>query len=210
MPIPATLCSENFSNSPAERPQRLPKAHIAKSTDKSRAMTGWPTKIPTFPQSASFACSSSTSVPVRSRMTGSSTVKIVSPNVGKVWPTDTDGVNSGVATSTRLTASLAKNGPAMAATGMPSTSAQRMTLPMSAFRASMAMTGPGCGGMSPCMTERNESIGSTSRRNGLPVSFAKVMTIGRMSRRPTANQVVMPTQSASRIMQRPIRSGPST
>ena len=84
MPIPETLCSENFRSSPAERPQRLPKAHIAKSTDKSRAMTGLPMKSPTLPQRASFACNSSTKVPVRSRITGSRTVKIVSPNVGKV------------------------------------------------------------------------------------------------------------------------------
>ena len=209
MPMPETLCSENFRSSPAERPQRFPKAHIAKSTDKSRAMTGLPTKSPTLPQSCSLACRSSTTVPASSNMTGSSTVKIVRPNVGKVCPADTDGVNSGVATSTRLTASLAKNGPAIAATGIPSTKAQRMTLPMSACRASMAMTGPGCGGIRPCMTERNDSSGSTSRRNGWPVSLARVMTIGRMSRRPTANQVVMPTQSASRMMHRPIREGPS-
>ena len=81
---------------------------------------------------------------------------------------------------------------------------------MSARRASIAMTGPGCGGIRPCITERKESIGRTSRRNGRPVSFAKVITIGRMSSRPTANQVVMPTQSASRMMHRPMRPGPST
>ena len=209
MPMPETLCSENFRSSPAERPQRLPKAHIAKSTDKSRAMTGWPTKSPTLPQRASLACRSSTKVPVRSNRTGSSTVKSVRPNVGKAWPAATDGVNSGVATSTRFTASRAKNGPAMAATGIPSTRAHRMTLPMSACRASIAMTGPGCGGIRPCITDRKDSSGRTSSRKGLPVSLARVMTIGRMSSRPTANQVVMPTQSASRMMQRPMREGPS-
>jgi len=80
---------------------------------------------------------------------------------------------------------------------------------MSACSASIAMTGPGCGGIRPCITDRNESSGSTKRRNGWPVSLARVMTIGRMSSRPTANQVVMPTQSARRMMQRPMREGPS-
>ena len=60
--------------------------------------------------------------------------------------------------------------------------------------AAMAMTGPGCGGIRPCMTERNESSGRTSSRKGLPVSLARVMTIGRMSSRPTAES----TKSASR------------
>ena len=42
----------------------------------------------------------------------------------------------------------------------------------------MAITGPGCGGVKPCITDKNESSGRASNRNGRCDSRAIVKTIG--------------------------------
>ena len=47
---------------------------------------------------------------------------------------------------------------------------QNSTRPICAFSAATATTGPGWGGISPCITDMHDSSGSTSDRNGCLVS----------------------------------------
>ena len=79
---------------------------------------------------------------------------------------------------------------------------------MFAFSAATATTGPGWGGISPCITDMHDSSGSVSFRNGCFVSLVSVSRIGSSSTKPTANQVVRPTASASAITHHWIRFGP--
>ena len=79
---------------------------------------------------------------------------------------------------------------------------------MFACSAATATTGPGWGGISPCITDMHDSSGSVSFRNGCFVSVVSVSRIGSSSTKPTANQVVRPTASASAITHHWIRFGP--
>ena len=117
-------------------------------------------------------------------------------------------VSGGGFASTTRTAKRANSGPAIAAVGMPMTKPQNSTRPMFAFSAATATTGPGWGGISPCMTDMHDSSGSVSFRNGCLVSWVSVSRIGSSSTKPTANQVVRPTASASAITHHWIRFGP--
>ena len=58
----------------------------------------------------------------------------------------------------------------MAAVGIPTTNPQNSTSPMLAFSAATATTGPGWGGITPCITDMHDSSGSVRRRNGCLVS----------------------------------------
>ena len=88
------------------------------------------------------------------------------------------------------------------------TNPQNSTRPMLPFSAATATTGPGWGGINPCMTDMHDSSGSVSFRNGCFVSCVSVNRIGSSSTNPTANQVVRPTASASAITHHWIRRGP--
>ena len=79
---------------------------------------------------------------------------------------------------------------------------------MLALSASTATTGPGCGGMTPCMTDRHASSGSANLRKGWRVSWVRVSRMGSSRTRPTANQVVRPIANASAIMHHWMRLGP--
>ena len=94
------------------------------------------------------------------------------------------------------------------AVGMPTTKPQIKTRPMLALRVSTATTGPGCGGIRPCITERQEIRGSISNRNGCFVSRVSVSKIGSSNMSPTANQVVRPTARARAMMHHWMCFGP--
>jgi hypothetical protein len=143
------------------------------------------------------------------RPTGSNMVNRVSPNGGATIPSPwLRAAGAGGSALTRRMAQRAKKGPAIAAVGIPMTNPQTSTRPVLAFNASIAITGPGCGGIKPCITERNESRGMARSRNGRFVSRVSVRRIGRSSSKPTANQVVRPTAIARAMMHRPTRFGP--
>ena len=64
------------------------------------------------------------------------------------------------------------------AVGTPTTKEYRIVFPTSAFKTSTATMGPGCGGTSPCMTERPETNGMPICSNGILVFFAMMNTSG--------------------------------
>ena len=96
-----------------------------------------------------------------------------------------------------------------------------LTLPTGAARAAAAAPrssatsaivalegGPGWGGMTPCMTERKDTSGMASARNGRPVSRVSPWSTGSSSRNPTANHELRPTVIASAMMHQPAFSLP--
>jgi hypothetical protein len=75
---------------------------------------------------------------------------------------------------------------------------------------SAASAGPGCGGITPCITDKHANNGRNSRRKGCLVWCVRVRRIGASNTNPTANHVVSPIVSAKAIRQSWMRDGPKT
>ena len=147
-------------------------------------------------------------------ITGSRMEKSVSPKPGAVIPSRPSvlGIGGGCASTSR-TARRAKIGPATIAVGMPMRKPHISTSPIFGFSPNsanfaIAATGPGCGGITPCITERHDNSGIVSMRKGVFVSAVSVSKIGSSNTNPTANQVGNPTAIASAMMHQITRFGP--
>ena len=82
------------------------------------------------------------------------------------------------------------------------------TAPVFAPNAAMAATGPGCGGISPCITDKKDNNGIASSKNGRLVSLESVIKTGSNNSSPTANHVTKPTDTARAATHQPTRCGP--
>ncbi len=75
-----------------------------------------------------------------------------------------------------------------------------MVEPMSAPNAPIASSGPGCGGTSPCTTDRPASSGRPILTSDTPVRRATMNTSGATSTKPISKKSGMPTRKAAIIM----------
>lgn len=137
-------------------------------TAVSSAISGEPTTSATR---CTGCAGSSTTMSTRAltsiRATGSRTVNTVAPNRGRrCAPSDGRArtiMSSGTGTSTQRAAYRENSGPAMITVGIATTTPSARVTPRFAWSASTATRGPGCGGISPCITDRPASAGMPIR-----------------------------------------------
>ena len=116
---------------------------------------------------------SSASVATSIRPTGSRMENNVKPKPGARKVAGSSAVfmaMGGGEAATRFTARRANIGPATTAVGMPTTKPQNSTSPIFAPSAVTATTGPGWGGITPCITDMQASRGMASFKKGCLVS----------------------------------------
>ena len=100
--------------------------------------------------------------------TGSSTVASVMGNDGRCSISSESRASnrSGAATGTQRAANGANNGPETTTVGIATRTPRARVVPRSAPRVSMAISGPGCGGTSPCIAE-------SPARAGMPIAISE-------------------------------------
>ncbi len=103
----------------------------------------------------------------------------------------------GTASGTRAAMKFPKTGPATITVGIAQISPNISVSPRSACRLSIATSGPGCGGTSPCRTERPASAGIPIRSNPTSVRRATSSTIGTSSTTPISKNSGSPTSAAT-------------
>lgn len=174
------------------------------STAASRAISGEPTtSVTRWTLFSGSSTTISTSALSSISTTGSRIVTRVAAKLGR-RSRSSDGrcgiIFSGGSMSTQRAAYRAKTGPAMITVGMATSTPSASVTPRLASRASIATSGPGCGGMSPCITESPASAGIPIRiREKLP-RLATSSTTGIISTIPTSKKSGRPMIEAMRTI----------
>ncbi len=151
-------------------PAARPSVNMPTITAASSAISGEPATSKT--RCTMFSGSSttmSTSALASISTTGSSTVARVAPNPGRFSSSsEARGgiIRSGTGTSTQRAAYFENSGPAMITVGIATTRPSASVTPRLAPTASIATSGPGCGGISPCITDR-------PARAGMPIRISE-------------------------------------
>ncbi len=131
--------------------------------------------------------------------TGSSIVQAVAAKLGRRSRSSearAGVIRSGGWTSTQREATRPKSGPAIASVGIATSTPNASVTPMSACSAPTAASGPGCGGTSPCMTDRPASAGMPSRISDWPLRLATSSTTGTTITTPISKKSGSPTRPA--------------
>lgn len=149
--------------------------------------------------SVGLSITMSTSALASISTTGSSTVATVAPKPGR-FSRSSDGrcgtIRSGAWMSTQRAAYREKTGPAMITVGMATRTPSASVTPRLACTAAMATSGPGCGGISPCITDRLTSAGIPIRISEKLPRLATSRTTGISSTMPISKKSGSPTIAA--------------
>jgi hypothetical protein len=112
-------------------------------------------------------------------------------------------------TRSRALMKLPKTGPARITAGMAKMSPNSSVRPRFAFRLAIAASGPGCGGMNPCRTDRPASAGIPTRSTGCRLRRATSSTIGISRTTPISKNSGMPISAATPPMAHGSARGPT-
>lgn len=143
---------------------------MATTTAASSAIIGLPTTSKTrWTVASGLSTMTSTRALDSIITTGSRIVATEAPKLGRLSRSSEARAGiilSGAWTSTHLAAYFEKTGPAMTTVGMATRMPSASVSPRLASTASIATSRPGCGGISPCMTDR-------PARAGMPIRISE-------------------------------------
>ncbi len=149
------------------KPAARPSVNMPTITAASNAISGEPMTSKTrCTLCAGSSTTMSTSALDSISTTGSSMVARVAPKPGRFSSSSearAGTMRSGAGTSTQRAAYREKTGPAMITVGMATRTPSASVTPRLALTASIATSGPGCGGIRPCITDRPASAGMPMR-----------------------------------------------
>ena len=185
------------------RPLMRPRTTIAYSTVSSSATIGSPTNVSSLKMMESSCPIITISTTVRSsiKITGIKTTEIATPNDGRCPSrfsvSEASPRTLAASRGTHLTITFAASGPEMMTVGTATRRPRPSVMPIFAFSASIAMSGPGCGGTSPCSADKPASAGIPTATTGSLARRATSMTTGISSTMPTSKNSGIPTTKAT-------------
>lgn len=148
-------------------PAARPSVNMPTITAASRAISGEPMTSKTRCTVCSgLSTTMSTSALASIRTTGSRIVATAARKLGRFSRSSlarAGVILSGAWTSTQRAATFENSGPAMITVGMATRTPRASVTPRLAPTASIATSGPGCGGIRPCMTDRPARAGMPMR-----------------------------------------------
>ena len=145
----------------------------------------------------------STTVLASINTTGSSTTERATPKEGRSCSVSVfcpSPKSAPACRGTQRTMSRAASGPEMMTVGTATSSPKPSVRPMFALKASIAISGPGCGGTRPCRADRPASAGMPTAITGIFALRATSMTTGISSTIPTSKKRGIPITNATKAI----------